>query len=128
MAACPQCNKFSALNFEEPEVQSCTVSEDGAVTISVRIERTSECCGELMKSADLEMEEELDVASLFPKHFGKDGAGKDGHEVSIEEGDVEQVEEGGGRYAKSYFGAKVSFKVSCEKCQEGFESSLEDKG
>lgn len=128
MAQCPGCQKFPTLEFQEPELEGeVEVSEDLVVTATVRIERNSECCGELMKSATLEMEETLDASALFTKHFDTNDRPMPGHELEIEAEDPEQVEEGGGRYAKSYFGASIGYTIKCAKCNDTYTGVLTDK-
>lgn len=121
---CPGCNKFASLSFEEPTVESLEVSEDGIVTCTVSLSRTSECCGEEMKTAELELEE--DLGAVLEEHCDKGEEREDGedeHELDVEEDNVDQIEEGGGRYQKSYFGARVSFSVTCS-CQPKDSSPL----
>lgn len=141
---CSGCNKFSALEFQEPEEESFEVenldhiSDDGTVTAtmhaSIKIERNSECCGETMKEASLEMSEEftLDHDKLEEHLVKKEDGGwawKEGCELTAAADDPEQVEEGGGRYAKSFFGASITYRVTCEcgKGDELHESTIEDK-
>lgn len=134
---CPGCNKFASLNFEEPQVDSLEVSDDGTVSMVVNLSRTSECCGEEMKTASLEAE--VDLSAELEGHIdsgeeaeeGKEGEERVEHELEVEEISVEQVEKGGGRYAKSFFGASVSFEVRCS-CQPKdakplHEGTLEDE-
>ena len=106
---CPSCNKFAPLEFQEPELEG-EVSLDGChVSATVRIVRTTECCNEDAKEATLEMGEDIDE-NLIAAHTG------DGHELEIEAEDPQQLEEGGGRYAKSYFGATIDYSLRCS-CQ-----------
>lgn len=147
MARCENCNKFTSLNFEDPEMGTFNEyleldPEDGAVrgTVSadVRIYRTSECCGDEKKEAnlDLETEVEIDHEKMLPHVEQVDGkwAWKSGCGVAIDHDDPGQVEEGGGRYKKSYFGACVSFTVTCDcqakskdKTEPLYEGTMEDK-
>ena len=104
MPKCPTCNKFASLNFEDPELDAC--------------------CGDEMKTAELSMEFQV------PEEDIKDHQGE-GHELELHVGDCTQLEEGGGRYAKSYFGAEVTFDVRCS-CQKDtdaalYEGALSDK-
>lgn len=141
---CENCNKFTALEFQEPEEESFEVegldqiSEDGTVAATaaatVHLSRNSECCGDTMKEATLEMSEEfvIDHDKLEEHLVKKEGGGwawKEGCELTAKNEDPEQVEEGGGRYAKSYFGASMAYSVTCEcgKGNELHESILEDK-
>ena len=113
MASCPSCNKFAALEMQEPEVNDLEISmfdaeEDatelsGGVTYSVRICRNSECCGDEMKEGNFDGEIDLTVEG----HTGEDC------DLSVEEDGIEALEEGGGRYAKSYFGFELTGRVSC---------------
>lgn len=141
---CESCNKFTALEFQEPEEESFevdgleTITEDGTVaataSATIHISRNSECCGDTMKEATLEMSEEfvIDHDKLEEHLVEKEGGGwtwKKGCELSAACDDWEQVEEGGGRYAKSYFGASTTYRVTC-KCGKGdelHEGALEDK-
>ena len=141
---CENCNKFTALEFQEPEEESFEIegldqiAEDGTVTATasatVHLSRNSECCGDTMKEATLEMSEEftIDHDTLEDHVVEKEGGGwswKEGCELVAACDDWEQVEEGGGRYAKSYFGASTTYKVTCEcgKGDELHEGTLEDK-
>lgn len=140
---CPSCNKFSALEFQEPEEESFdedlllaqdTGEVNGSMSATVRIIRNSECCGEEMKEATLEMSEEVTIDhDKLEEHLVKKEDGswtwKEGCELTVDHEDPEQVEEGGGRYAKSYFGARIAYKVTCEcgKGDELHEGTLEDK-
>jgi hypothetical protein len=126
---CPDCNKFVGLEMADPEVESIEVSEDGTVTATVHIVRNCAECGTELKSADLEMECEVDVSG----HDGSEeeegeSKGKVEHELSVEETGIEAIEEGGGRYQKSYFGAKVTFELSCS-CDPSWhvQGEVEDK-
>lgn len=121
---CPDCSKFVGLEMAEPEVNDLEVSEDGTVTMNVRIVRNCAECGTELKSADLELECQVDVGE-----HGSDDEGKHkGHELTVEETSVEMIEEGGGRYKKSYYGAEVSFRVTCA-CDESWsvEGEVSDK-
>lgn len=130
MSRCQNCNKFTALNFEEPE--EAELSLDGTtINASVRIVRTSECCGDEMKEATLEMSDELPDSAL-DGHVNANGEPlDDDHELEVECDGVDQVEEGGGRFAKSYFGATVHYSVRCSCQKDGTEplhtGSMTDK-
>ncbi len=141
---CENCNKFTALEFQEPEEESFEVegleviTKDGAVSATasatVRISRNSECCGDTMKEATFEMSEEFVINhDKLEEHLvEKEGGGwawKEGCALIANNEDPEQVEEGGGRYAKSYFGASVDYSVTCEcgKGDELHEGTIEDK-
>lgn len=141
---CENCNKFTSLEFQEPDEESFEVenlnhiTDDGTIVATtqatVRISRNSECCGETMKEASLEMSEEftIDHDKLEARLVEKDGGGwmwKEGCELTANNDSPEQVEEGGGRYAKSYFGASIAYTVTCE-CGKGDElhrGAMEEK-
>jgi hypothetical protein len=128
---CPGCNKFASLNSEEPEVNSIDIDTNGSITCEVRIVRTSECCGDEMKSASFDCGESI-PDEIVKKHSGKiEGTEDDEHELEVIEGDVEATEEGGGRYAKSFYGFNLTFTVRCS-CQKDtdpdlYEGSFDDK-
>lgn len=119
---CPDCMKFVSLDFAEPELDGDPeVSEDGEVTCQVRLVRTCGECGQDLKEAT------LDLAGA-PEGFSAGEHRGEGHALGVEAGDVEQVEEGGGRYKKSYYGASVSYDVTCSCSTEPVASgALSDK-
>jgi hypothetical protein len=110
---CPSCNKFAALEVQEPEVDTLEISDNdpeegeterqAIVNYNVRLLRNSECCGDEMKEAWLEGEINLTIAG----HTGEDC------ELSVDEENCEATEEGGGRYAKCYHGFELEARVSC---------------
>lgn len=110
------------MDFGDPEVESLEVDESGNVTARVRIVRSCADCGMDLKEASLDMEEALDLSGHV-----KEGQ-EDKHEFSIDEESVDQVEEGGGRYQKSYFGAEIAFAVTCS-CDAAWklEGKISDK-
>ena len=103
MSKCPSCNKFAGLETQEPEVQSIDIDETGHVSAEVRLVRVSTCCGDEMKEAYFSLEVDVGV----DEHTGE------GHELQVEEESTDIIEEGGGRYAKSYYGVQVSATVTC---------------
>lgn len=107
---CPSCNKFAGLDFQDPEIQSEQFEDDGSGSASVRIVRNAACCGDEMKEATLEYEDIQMPEELLKKHKKK------ACELSAEFS-VDPIEEGGGRYAKSYFGATLTITVTCS-CQK----------
>lgn len=120
---CPDCAKFVSMEFGDPEVEQLEVSPDGEVACTVTLTRTCADCGNDLKTASLEME--ADFTKQCKDHVDAPG---DAHDLNITEGNVNQIEEGGGRYAKSYFGAEVCFTITC-KCDPKFEveGSVSDK-
>jgi len=143
---CPQCEKFTSLEMGDPELESINLDADlgdgklgsAAVTATVRIVRTCGECGDELKEATLELEGEsgeIDVSDHASVKKQPDGteqpAWNPGCELQVEEEDVSPIEEGGGRYKKSYFGATVSYKITCacqkDKAAPIHEGELSDK-
>jgi hypothetical protein len=113
---------MAALEMQEPELDNdLEVDEDGNVTGQIRIVRNSECCGDEMKEANFEIDWSPDAedALKLEEHKGE------GHSLSVDQGDPEGTEEGGGRYAKSFFGAQIDFSIRCECQPEGAEPLVE---
>lgn len=111
---CPSCNKFAALEMQEPEVNELSFdSESRMVTADVRILRNSECCGDEMKEYTFNVEEEVgqEIADKMDAILKDDPEA----EFDVEEGSVEILEEGGGRYRKSYFGFTLSANITVAK-------------
>lgn len=104
---CPDCNKFATLEFQDPE-ESLTEfdPETGHIEAEYRIIRNCADCGTEMKEATITFDEQLD-SSITDAHTG------DGHGLSAEFS-AEQYEEGGGRYAKAYFGVELTVTITCE--------------
>lgn len=113
---CPSCNLFASLEMGEVEVDSLEVEHTApgkdetthvyTVTGNVRIVRTSACCGDEMKEANFDLEVTVEVeADELPK-------GADPTECEAESTNEGTIEEGGGRYAKSFYGAEVEGTVS----------------
>lgn len=115
---CPDCNKFVSMEFSDPTVEEINVSEDGEVEANVTLTRTCTDCGSDLKTATLEMTSDCTKECI--DHVNTEGS--DTHDLDVKEEDINQIEEGGGRYAKSYFGAEVCFKITC-KCDPKFEFS-----
>jgi hypothetical protein len=110
---CPDCNKFVSLEMSEPEINEDLDSNDeGEITGSVRIVRTCAECGTELKEATLELKG--DISEELPeKPTVAEGATAPTYEVTIEVDGTEALEEGGGRYKKSFFGAEISFTATC---------------
>lgn len=111
----PKCScqaAFVGLEFAEPEVDNLEVDADGHVTGTIRIHRDCDQCGQELRGAEFEID--VDLSEKCTGHQGE------GHELEVHEDTVEQIEEGGGRYAKSFFGARIEFHItcSCEKLDD----------
>ena len=111
---CPDCNKFVGLEMADPEVEG---KLDGrSVSVSASISRTCAECSQELKTGSFD--NEVDFDEEIGKHFdgSKGCANKEDLEVEVE--DVESVEEGGGRYKKSYYGYSAVIVVKCNTCEE----------
>jgi hypothetical protein len=112
------------MEFADPEISDIQVTEEGEVTAMVTITRTCADCGSDLKNAELEMT--VDLSKECEGHVNKEG--EETYDLTIEENDVNQIEESGGRYKKAYFGAEVCFTITCT-CDKEFsvEGSMSDK-
>jgi hypothetical protein len=124
------------------------------VSAVVRICRTCGECGQELKEATLEMNQTVRVPqplavrqkphadrmkgkrkkTPLPDVLPWDTAweehvksGCKSTEFDADDDGSEQIEEGGGRYAKSYFGAGLNVGISCRKCDWKTTVTLEDK-
>ncbi len=120
---CNDCNKFVGLETQDPEVDSIEVDGE-QVNVTVTITRACAECGTEMKTASLEFSDTFEGPDPEDAVKDKDAADdeKPEHDLEVEENGVEMIEEGGGRYAKSYYGATVEYTVTCS-CGCGFEHS-----
>jgi hypothetical protein len=128
---CPDCNKFVSLEMSDPEIDGeLAVDEDGHVTGEVHITRTCADCCTALKEAQLSLEGDVTgVASTdLGAHLAAHQEAADNKkelewwELSVENDGVDPIEETGGRFKKSYFGATVSFTIKCS-CSAGFAVS-----
>lgn len=126
---CPDCNKFVSFEEVDPEVNDLEVNEDGYVTCNVRIVNACAECGNELKEAVFDIEQENACA----EHRGK------GHELSIEDTGAERTSRSGyfkkgkfvpayGRYAKTLYGVQVGYAIKCS-CSDDWtvEGTLEDE-
>lgn len=126
---CPSCSKFAALEMQEPEVNSVEIDiESKTITADVRIVRNSECCGDEMKSYDFTTEADVteEIAEQMKKIIDNADPDSEAADFEVEEAGLETLEEGGGRYAKSYFGYTLTVKVMCNGNSLG-EMEVTDK-
>lgn len=108
---CPSCNKFAGLEMNDPEVNDLSLDLEGrSISCEVRIVRVSTCCSDEMKEytfnndCDFTDEQRAVVDAILAK--APDA------EIDVEEGSIEQLEEGGGRYAKSYYGYSLTANIT----------------
>lgn len=124
---CPDCNKFVSLDLNDPEVDGAIeVDVDytdgtatGAVKCEVHIVRVCGECSTELKEANLELTAE----------FAPPPKGEKDHEFEAEEISVDSTERstGKGRGLKSFYGAEVSFKVTCScGCDFEYEGTMSD--
>jgi hypothetical protein len=125
---CPDCNKFVSLEMQDPEVSDLSVeylpSHDAdnepihefCITGTVRIVRCCAECGQEMKEAQLDIEQTVELGEEVDTKGAHDweefARTHDLDDARVDDSpSVDQIEEGGGRYAKSYFGAAIHFEV-----------------
>jgi hypothetical protein len=114
---CPSCNKFCGLEMQEPEVNN--VEFDAAdldsitLSVEVRILRNSECCGDEIKEYTFNTDADLDD-ELVEKMKALRATDPD-VDFEASEGQVEALEESGGRYSKSYFGFNMTVEIGYSK-------------
>ena len=128
---CPGCNKLAGL--EDPEVESLEANvDDDSVTISVHIVRNSSCCGDEIKSADLEgtttVGHDCPNADIIGRTVYVDGNQHEiegGFEDDVE-GELEGYTSGGGRYKKMMVGASGTLTATCKSCGENIEFNVDE--
>jgi hypothetical protein len=96
--------------MQDPEVNNFELADnrDKAgdcldIAYDVRIVRSSACCSEEMK--EYSFDGTIDV--VVKDHFGE------GHSLTLNDGDCEATENGGGRYKKSYYGFSLEGEITC---------------
>src|SRR4051812_40034489 len=118
---CPDCQKFVSLEMQDPEVSNLEVehippetTDQGVphmfrITGEVRIVRNCAECGRELKEATLEIDQEVELGEDVPaRDWAEFAKVHDLDNAYVDESPaVDQIEEGGGRYAKSYFGASI---------------------
>jgi len=113
---CPDCNKFCGLEMQDPEVNdlSLEIDDDSAtITYDVRIVRNSACCSSECK--EYTFSESVDVDDEILEKIKAARAENPDVDIEVEDGGVEILEEGGSRYAKSYYGFTLQANVSISK-------------
>lgn len=123
---CMSCGKLCALETQEPEVE---LDLSGTSVVgTVRIARNSECCGDEVKEANFDVDD--DIADHLKDHLDADGGELEGHDLEIDEGDVELTErtEGKGRGLRTFYGFKLHYSVNCSCKEEAvYEGNVEDE-
>lgn len=101
---CPDCNKF--VSYDEPDVEVSNLEADeDFVRLDIRVSLRCAECGTDLKEADIEVVADYDG----PEHEKNDC------DVTAEETDCEPDVKvvGSGRYAKTFYGARVGVRVTC---------------
>ena len=122
---CPDCQKFVSLEMQYPEDVTLEIQtdEDGfTINMTCRIVRNCAECGQEMKEATLEAESTV----LWTEVEGHSKIDKT-QEFVVDEESVDQIEEGGGRYAKSFFGASITYVVNDAEGKPVYSGTIEDK-
>ena len=128
---CPDCNKFVGYEEQDPEVESLEIS-DGHVDAVVRIVNVCQDCSTELKEAQLDMSEDVsaDLQNHREECKHKDQmTGEDESDFNVDgtHEERDQKVEGKGRGAKTFYGARVGFKINCSHCSEGVgEGELEE--
>lgn len=120
---CPSCGLLASLDMGEIEELSADISRDkidngittATISGSFRIVRTSSCCGDEIKEAIIDLETEIKIEG----HTNEDCA------LEFGGSDLSPIEEGGGRYKKSYFGVEWTPEIICS-CGEAVKIITED--
>lgn len=115
---CESCAKFVSLETQDPEVDRLEMNGEDLVA-EVRIVRCCADCGSEMKEAALVAEAPCPL---------EDCDCGDDQDLELDgEDTVELVEEGGGRYKKSYYGFQMTASVKCLKCGASASVQLSEK-
>jgi hypothetical protein len=124
--------KFVGNDEQEPEVESPEISEEGVVTVSVRIVNACTDCGTELSEASFELEShEVADAVVAHRKSCPDRLTAPPPELEVEEDSSERTRREDGkpntpsRYRRTYYGARVEFTVTCT-CGWTVSGSVED--
>lgn len=131
---CPSCSKFCSLEQDDDvdmgEVQ--IDSDSGEVTGNIRLVLKSQCCGEEIREANVEISDCQWEHTCEEGKISKDwNEGDEQFEIEDSSGEVsDRYTEGPIRYAKHYWGADLTIEVKCNKCGEShtLETRVEEQG
>ena len=118
---CPDCGKFVSLETSDPEMQNEELTDDGQVELSVRLTRNcADCSNELKETTfDLSDDHSEDIEAHIKAHH-PNSLTDDGDEprptFTLEIGNTENSESGGGRYAKNMIGVSIDYEIRCDVC------------
>lgn len=116
---CPDCNKFVGLELQDPEINEEDFDETtGDITAEYRIVRVCADCGTELKEATIQFSEQVD-GEFLEKHTGE------GHSLTADFS-AENLEIGGGRYQKAFFGIDLRVTATCS-CGEAWEDNFSDQ-
>jgi hypothetical protein len=102
--------------MQDPEVNDLSIEVDddsASITYDVRIVRNSECCGDECK--EYTFSETVDVEDEIMDKIKAARAENPDVDIEVEEAGIEQLEEGGHRYKKSYYGFTLTAKIGISK-------------
>jgi hypothetical protein len=109
---CPSCNKFASLEMQDPEVNDLTLDVDSyMVSAEVRIVRNSACCGDEMKESTFNTETELPEEIVAKIEAIQKREDYDESNFEVEPDVLSELEEGGHRYKKSYYGYTLTVLI-----------------
>jgi hypothetical protein len=126
MPRCPDCNKFVALQEEDPEVQSLEVDEEGTVTAEVRIVNVCANCNTELTEYTFSVDDQIGLPEPDDDHE---------HDLEVEEVSSERTQPDHtppgqkpppARYRKTYYGFELTVKVTCKGCDLEEELVLAD--
>lgn len=115
MARCSSCEKFCGIEQAEPEIDLSI--EGSSVSGNLELELTSECCGDTVKTATVEVDFEIehDCKKSDDPEF----------ELSDEQAEADDRYEGRpgapARYRRHFYGANVTATATCDGCDETIE-------
>lgn len=148
MAMCSSCSKFCGIELaeldDEPEFEVTVDGDQLTVTCSenIRLVQTSECCGDEVGEAELEVED-LDVTvahttdcPAHPDHKAPDDGTPTEDvdytvEATFETDDWYQMTDRHGkpikssRYQKHFYGCNITVTVTCDGCKGTGEASTQ---
>lgn len=117
---CPDCSKFVSFNEPEAEVTGeevriVAVGPKCSVNISAEVRVYLSCgdCGTELKETNISVDEDMTTDAN-----GVSLDIREGDELELDEVLTDPIDEGGGRYAKRYYGALVTFRVRHKRGDE----------
>lgn len=117
---CPDCNKFTGLETQDPEVNSLDIDATGAISGTVTIIRQCSECGTDLKSADFEIDETVDPNDLP----APEGIDEHEHELSIEDVASEITDSWKG--SRNLIGYSLTYRITCATCDLHHEGTVDD--